>query len=160
MEPKWITIARTYLGTKEGVDDADNPVVVGFYKLAGHPEVKHDAVPWCAAFVGAVLALAGIKGTGTLWALDYSKWGQKLKGPALGAIATKTRNGGGHVFFVVGWDKDYVYGLGGNQGDAVSIVRFPRSIINSYTWPSGVPVPTNQPTVLAVSTAKDAGSEA
>jgi len=106
------------------------------------------------------LNLAGIKGTGTLWALDYAKWGQKLKGPALGAVVTKTRNGGGHVFFCVGWDKDYVYGLGGNQGDAVSIVRFPRSIINSYTWPKDVPLPTNQPTVLAVSTAKDAGSEA
>ena len=61
----------------------------------------------------------------------------------VGAIATKKRNGGGHVFFVVSFDAKYVYGLGGNQNDQVSIARFPRSVINSYCWPAGVPIPDN-----------------
>lgn len=137
-KPSWITHAESYLGLHEGPGAADNPKVVDFYRRAGHPEVKHDAVPWCAAFVGAVLADMGIKPTGTLWALDYAKYGTKLPNPAVGAIVTKKRQGGGHVFFCVGWDKDYVWGLGGNQGDKVCIVRYPRSILNSYSWPPGV----------------------
>ena len=135
-DPIWIKHAKTFIGLKEGPGAADNPKVVAFYAKAGHPEVKHDSVPWCAAFVGGVLADKGIKPTGTLWALDYAKYGTKLSKPAVGAIATKKRKGGGHVFFVVGWDATHVWGLGGNQGDEVCIVRYPRSILYSYTWPS------------------------
>jgi uncharacterized protein (TIGR02594 family) len=135
-DPIWIKKAKTYIGLAEGPGAADNPKVVAFYAKAGHPEIKHDSVPWCAAFVGGVLADCNMKGTGTLWALDYAKHGTKLSKPAVGAIATKKRNGGGHVFFVVGWDATYVWGLGGNQGDKVCIVKYPRSILYSYTWPS------------------------
>ena len=159
-EPKWIQIARSYIGLKEGPGEADNPTVVAMYAKAGHPEVKHDAVPWCAAFVGAVLRTAGLASTGSLWALDYAKWGIKLSHPVVGAVATKKRDGGGHVFFVVGYDAGHVYGLGGNQGDKVSIVSFPRSIINSYAWPTEIPVPVAVPDVAAVQTTAQGGSEA
>ena len=140
-ETAWLTIARAYLGLAEGPDEADNPRVVAFYARAGHPEVRHDAVPWCAAFVGAVLAEAGQKGTGTLWALDYARWGRRLPGPAVGAVATKKRNGGGHVFFVAGFDATDVFALGGNQGDRVCIARIPRARVYSYRWPAGAPAP-------------------
>jgi hypothetical protein len=83
--------------------------------------------------------------------------GQPLKGPALGAIATKVRDGGGHVFFVVGWDATRVYGLGGNQSDQVSIAAFPRNVIHSYTWPPGVPLPGPQPQKVAIAKAAAAG---
>lgn len=141
MSLKWIDIARSYIGLHEAIGAKDNPRVVALYAMAGHPEIKHDAVPWCAAFVGACLRQAGLPSTDTLWALDYAKYGDKVTSPVVGAIATKKRNGGGHVFFVVDFDGSYVWGLGGNQSDAVSIVKFPRSIINSYSWPHGVPFP-------------------
>jgi uncharacterized protein (TIGR02594 family) len=139
--PKWIGVARSYIGTHEGVGAKDNPKVVELYALAGHPEVKHDAVPWCAAFVGACLRKAGYPSSGTLWALDYAAYGDRLVSPVVGAIATKTRDGGGHTFFVVDFDATTVWGLGGNQSDAVSIVPFRRSIIHSLSWPHGVPLP-------------------
>jgi hypothetical protein len=44
---------------KEWPADSDKPVVQAYYKDAGHPEVRHDSVPWCAAFVSAMLARAG-----------------------------------------------------------------------------------------------------
>ena len=140
-EPNWLTIAKTYLGLEEGEDEADNPKVVAFYAKAGHPEIKHDAVPWCAAFVGGVLAEAGLKGTGSLWALDYARWGKRLSRPAVGAIATKKRNGGGHVFFVAGFDDETIYALGGNQGDCVCIEPIARTRVFSYAWPAGAPDP-------------------
>lgn len=141
MLPKWIDIARSYIGTHEAPGPRDNPKITELYALAGHPEVKHDAVPWCAAFVGACLRKAGLPSTGTLWALDYARYGEKLKTPIVGAIATKKRDGGGHVFFIVDFDATRVWGLGGNQSDAVSIAVYPRSAIHSYSWPRGVPLP-------------------
>lgn len=143
LPPHWIQIARSYIGTHEGDGIQNNPKVMRFFVEAGHPEVNNDhTTPWCAAFVGAILKESGLPNTGTLWALDYAKYGQRLAGPAIGAIATKKRNGGGHVFFVVGFDKSRVWGLGGNQNDRVCIEPFPRAIINSYSWPPGLPLPS------------------
>jgi uncharacterized protein (TIGR02594 family) len=140
----WMIIAQKYIGLHEGTSLKANPAVVKFFSESGHPEIKNDhTTPWCAAFVGAVLEEAGIKNTGSLLALSYSKYGHKLNKPIAGCIATKKRTGGGHVFFVMSFDDKYVYGLGGNQNDQVSIERFPRSVIYSYTWPEGVAIPDN-----------------
>lgn len=64
--PRWYELALGERGVKEAPGAADNPVVQAYYKDAGHPEVKHDSVPWCAAFVGAMLARSGIKPSGSL----------------------------------------------------------------------------------------------
>lgn len=158
--PSWITVARSYIGTHEGVGARDNPIVVDMFRRSGHPEIKHDSVAWCAAFVGACLVQAGQQGTGTLWALDYARWGQSLLSPIVGAVATKKRTGGGHVFFVVDFDATTIWGLGGNQSDQVSIVRFPRSAIHSYAWPRGVERPRDGRAGAFRAGAVKAGSEA
>ena len=139
--PPWMSIAKGYIGTHEGNGLVNNPTVMRFFVEAGHAEIRNDhTTPWCAAFVGAVLHEAHLPTTGTLWALDYAKYGQKLSGPVVGAIGTKTRNGGGHVFFVAGFDAQFVYALGGNQNDQVCIEKIARSVIHSYSWPPGVPI--------------------
>jgi uncharacterized protein (TIGR02594 family) len=146
-------IASKYIGLHEGTSLKANAAVVKFFGESGHPEIKNDhTTPWCAAFVGAVLQEAGIKNTGSLLALSYAKYGKKLDKPIVGAIATKKRNGGGHVFFVVSFDDKYIYGLGGNQSDQVSIERFPRSVIYSYNWPADVAVPTDIANVIRSNT--------
>jgi hypothetical protein len=33
----------------EALGTANNPAVQAYYRDAGHPEVTHDSVPWCAA---------------------------------------------------------------------------------------------------------------
>lgn len=165
IEPSWIIEARKMIGTHETLGNKDNPEVVKLFQDAGHSEVVHDETPWCAAFVGAMLKRSGHSGTGSLWALDYEKWGQKLNDLAVGAIATKKRKNeagkiiGGHVFFVVGWEHDNVYALGGNQQDSVSIQEYPRSVITALRWPIDAPLPNQQPTVLAISNASHGGTE-
>jgi uncharacterized protein (TIGR02594 family) len=138
---KWMAIAHGYMGVRELAGAANNPVIAKFFAEAGHAEVKTDATPWCSAFVGACLAEAGQPNTGTLWALHYAKYGQKLAGPMVGAIGVKSRHGGGHVFFVAGFDQTYVYSLGGNQNDQVCISRIRRDQILAYRWPPGVAIP-------------------
>jgi uncharacterized protein (TIGR02594 family) len=149
----WMKIAAKYIGLHEGTSLKANPAVVKFFKEAGHPEIKNDhTTPWCAAFVGAVLQEAGLPHTGSLLALSYAKYGQKLDKPIVGCIATKKRVGGGHVFFVMSFDDKYIYGLGGNQNDQVSIERFPRSVIYSYCWPTDVAIPNDIANVVPSNT--------
>jgi hypothetical protein len=73
----------------------------------------------------------------------------------------KKRKGGGHVFFVVGWNRTHVYALGGNQRDSVSVVTIPRSEIIAYRWPPNYPEPTEYPILLPYTgPTQAAGSEA
>jgi uncharacterized protein (TIGR02594 family) len=140
----WMAEAEKLLGTYEAPGDKDNPEVVKLYAEAGHPEIRHDAVPWCAAFVGAVLKRAGLEGTGGLSAREYEGWGENLRAPIYGCIGVKKRAGGGylgHVGFVVAANATQIIMLGGNQGDVVSIAAFPRSQFTAFRWPKGVAIP-------------------
>jgi hypothetical protein len=59
-----------------------------------------------------------------------------VNGAAVGAIATKKRDGGGHVFLVVGRTNDgRLVGRGGNQSDMVCDEVFDPSVITAFTWP-------------------------
>ena len=51
-------LAKSEVGTMEWAEGS-NPKVVAYYRDAGFPEVKDDAVAWCAAFVGAMIKRAG-----------------------------------------------------------------------------------------------------
>ena len=152
------------IGTIEGPGPKNNPAVVHLYEEAGHPEIRQDAVPWCAAFVGAMLKRAGIKGSGSLAARSYEAWGQPLKAPVFGCIAVKKRKGGGwlgHVGFCVAANAREVFLLAGNQHDEICVAPFPRSQFTAFRWPANLPVPkdlSKLPTTIAG--AKAGASEA
>lgn len=139
--PKHMEIAMKYLGVKETPGKASNPVVEEMFALAGFKGLKDD-VPWCAAFVAAMLKKAGlpneVEPKMRLWAASYARCGVAVKSPVWGAIGVKTRNGGGHVGFVVAANADRVWLLGGNQGDKVSVASFPRKDFIAYRLPTGV----------------------
>lgn len=146
--PLWFEAGLQLLGTKEVQGPGDSRVVIDWAKDEGWniaKEYTHDSIPWCALFAGHCLTKAGLKGTGTLWALDFAgKWPSvRLPGMAVGAFAPMVRNGGGHIIMIAGRDQHgNVMGLGGNQGDAVSIVPFAISRLNQgFWWPAGQPLP-------------------
>lgn len=134
-DPPWLVQARKALGTHEGPGNANNPTVIDYYAEAAHPEIKQDAVPWCAAFVGAMLKRSGFAPSGSLLARSYLNWGVPLDEPRLGCIVVFKRGTppNGHVAFYVGGN---VKVLGGNQSDAVSIATFNEDSVISYRWPS------------------------
>jgi uncharacterized protein (TIGR02594 family) len=143
--PLWLQAALATIGTKEVPGSGDNPVILDWARQVGgniEKEYTHDAIPWCALAVNFWLAKAGLKGTGTLWALDFAQWGDKLPGPAVGAIAPMKRNGGGHVPIVVGRDQSgNLMCVGGNQSDAVNIKPFDPARVVSFRWPKLVSRP-------------------
>ncbi len=143
--PPWLARMNAILGLYEFPGAADNPAIVAMAKACGGNIAKtyrHDATPWCALTVNYCLIAWGLPGDDSLWALDFARYGIRLKGAAVGAIATKSRDGGGHVFVVVGRTKDgRLIGRGGNQHDMVCDEVFDPSVITAFTWPKDYPQP-------------------
>lgn len=156
--PLWLIYGLTLLGTTEAPGDKkDNDVILGWARDEGGEIAKsytHDYIPFCSLFENHIFTKAGLKGTETLWALDWNadrmekrigrRWPSvKLPGPAVGAVAPMLRNGGGHVITVVGRDQHgNVMGLGSNQSDTTSVIPFAVSRLNEgFWWPDSVPVP-------------------
>lgn len=125
-------IARSYIGTTEGPGPADNPVIMEMYASVGHDWVEHDSVAWCAAFVGHCLERAGIRSTRKLTARSYLDWGVPVdvvdaQQGDIGVIPRGSSRWQGHVFFIDRIEGQWVWGLGGNQDDAVNVKRYPVS---------------------------------
>lgn len=125
-------IAQSYIGLSEGPGPADNPAIMDMYASVGHDWVEHDTVAWCAAFVGHCLERAGIRSTRKLTARSYLNWGipVEIADAQQGDICVIPRDRSswqGHVFFIDRIEGAWVWGLGGNQNDAVSIKRYPVS---------------------------------
>lgn len=140
VEPKWIAEARKHIGITEVKGIKHNPKILEYWKLIKRGGIKDDETPWCAGFAGAVLELVGIVSSRFESAKSYLTWGVGLNKPIYGCIAVLTRQGGGHVGFVVGkTSTGDILILGGNQGDSVSIRAFPPDRITAYRWPAGVP---------------------
>jgi uncharacterized protein (TIGR02594 family) len=150
--PAWYRRARQYIGTKEIAGRANNDVIMGFSRkvatrfpsLAWAASVfGSDEVPWCGAFVAYCLAEAGIEPDRQYpSALSWRDWGRPLGGPAVGAIAVKSRQGGGHVAFVAGRTREGRLAiLGGNQGNMVKISPYARDAFTHYRWPANIPPP-------------------
>ncbi|EEB7838009.1 TIGR02594 family protein [Salmonella enterica subsp. enterica serovar Agbeni] len=139
-KPKWIIEAEKYIGEKEIKGQQHNPLIVEMFHDIKRSGIKNDETPWCAAFVGSVLERVGIKSTRFESAKSYLGWGEQLLRPMYGCVAVLTRDGGGHVGFVVGQSTNGdLQILGGNQGDAVNVRTFPRLRVSGYRWPAGVP---------------------
>jgi uncharacterized protein (TIGR02594 family) len=123
--------AQGEIGTKEWAK-GDNPEVVEYYAESGNAGIKQDSVAWCAAFVGAMLKRAGIKGTGKLNARSYLDWGVVVdrKNAKVGDVVIFKRGNStwqGHVAFFVSDNGDTISVLGGNQSDGVNVSKYKAS---------------------------------
>jgi uncharacterized protein (TIGR02594 family) len=136
-EPKWLALARAELGVKEGAGTKNNPRVLKYYADAGHPEIAHDDIAWCAAFVGAMLERSGVPSSKGLAARGYLTWGKEVTKPYPGCVAVFKRGTGwqGHVGFYVGEGEKGIKLLGGNQGDAVSVITMKKTDLLGYCEP-------------------------
>jgi uncharacterized protein (TIGR02594 family) len=135
----WLIAATAELGQHELPGDTDAPRILSYYRQIGHAEVRHDEVAWCAAFVGAMLEASGIQSTRSLMARSYLNWGTTLASGRAGAIAIFRRSGApgnGHVAFWLGETADRIRVLGGNQGDAVSVITVAKADLLGLRWPT------------------------
>lgn len=154
--PKWLNIARKYVGTEEVPGMANNPQILEWFENTGPNAdwAKADSIPWCAAFVNGVLDEAGLKGSGSLMARSFLNWGLKLSKPIPGAIAVFPRGKppSGHVAIVesVNWNNYTITTIDGNVSDEVA--RRTRKINSAlgFRWPKGVNRPLSPKRAKAV----------
>lgn len=123
--PKVIVEAFKYYGLKEFVGPQHNPKIIQWSKELGLGNVyTNDEIPWCGLYVAYVCKQTGKEVVkDPLWARNWVKWGTKESIAMLGDVLVFSRGSGGHVGFYVGEDKKCYHILGGNQGNAVSVVR-------------------------------------
>jgi uncharacterized protein (TIGR02594 family) len=90
---------------------------------------------WCGAFMDMVLRETGHPGGGNL-AMGYARYGKRVSGPQVGAIAVMGRRGGGHVGVVSGIDPNgNPIIVSGNHNRTVAEAVYPRSRIRAYVVP-------------------------
>jgi uncharacterized protein (TIGR02594 family) len=128
----WMITAESYVGVKEIAGDRHNPVIVKFFAESGFPDIVDDETAWCSAYTNAVLYEHGYSGTRDLMARSWLSWktGQTVVTPRFGDIVIFSRGSDpifGHVGFFIKWDDTWVWVLGGNQANSVSVTRIARS---------------------------------
>lgn len=135
VKPKYYLEAERLLGLKEIPGKQHNQEIVALWRESGMPQITDDETPWCMAFVNGCLVRGNKAGTKSglarspLYPEHKDKF-EKLDGPELYSIGVMKRGNSswqGHVGFVADFNDKYVWLLGGNQGNAVSIARYPRS---------------------------------
>jgi uncharacterized protein (TIGR02594 family) len=103
--------------------------------LGGNPTSRHSL--WCARFMNMVLEHTGHHGTGSDMASSFARYGKRISGPQVGAIAVMGRRGGGHVGIITGVD---AHGnpimISGNNGTRVREAPVSRGRIYAYVMPN------------------------
>lgn len=94
---------------------------------------------WCAHFMNFVLERTGRSGTGSGLARSFARYGTRVSGPKVGAIAVMSRGRrGGHVGVVSGIsDKGDPIVISGNYGRQVAEATIPRGRVFAYVMPEG-----------------------
>ncbi|UFX46277.1 TIGR02594 family protein [Bradyrhizobium sp. 41S5] len=103
--------------------------------LGGNPTGRSSL--WCARFMNMVLQQTGHRGTASDMASSFAKYGTRVSGPQVGAIAVMGRRGGGHVGIVTGVDaKGNPIMISGNSSHRVREAPVSRGRIYAYVMPT------------------------
>ena len=138
----WITEAKTALGRNEA---RDRSWLMNWLKRDGRSIGDPSRTPWFGDFVETCIRMGlpdepppAALGTNPYWARNWLLFGRDTK-PITGAVLVFERGSGGHGSFAVGQDGTNFFVLGGNQSDAVTVVRVARSRLPGARWPLTYP---------------------
>ncbi|MDH7444689.1 TIGR02594 family protein [Aquimarina sp. 2201CG14-23] len=129
--------AISQYGIKEIKGINDNPEVLKYFDEIGFDGKKmKDETAWCSAFVNWCCKVTGYEFTGKLNARSWLNVGINVELPAQGDIVILWRENPkswkGHVGFFVRETNGFVYILGGNQNNQVSVRAYPKKKLIQY----------------------------
>jgi len=104
--------------------------------LGGNPTGRGSL--WCARFMNMVLQHTGHQGTGSDMASSFARYGTRVSGPQVGAIAVMSRGRrGGHVGIITGIDaQGNPIMISGNNGNRVREASVSRGRVYAYVMPN------------------------
>lgn len=142
MEPKWLQVARQYLGQKEVPGPQSNPWILGLWEtipwIWSTVTRKDDSLAaWCGAFMRLCLVMSDLTPPKAWYrASAYVEYGINVGYPALGAIGIIKNGKQWHVGIIAGKDHaGNIIMLGGNQNDSVKLSAFKPDLFKAYRWP-------------------------
>lgn len=127
--PKMLQEALKLYGIHEVAGPKNNPEIIDWANEV-HTTYPGDSTAWCGLFISVCAKRAGWDyhpNGNALWARNWASWGTPQHVAMLGDVLVFPRGQGGHVTMYVGEDATHYHCYGGNQGDAVDIVRKPKS---------------------------------
>lgn len=132
-----ISVALSQYGVKEVQGTKDHPQIVNYFTSLGYDASKFkDETAWCSAFANWVAQQAGYEKSNKLTARSWLQVGASTATPKQGDVVVLWRESPdswkGHVGFLIKESKRYVYLLGGNQGNSVSIKAYPKNRVLDY----------------------------
>ena len=151
--PRWMKTATLFRGLKEVPGPRHNPTILGWLGSL-RAWWRDDETPWCGVFVAYCIKSASLPCPKLyMRAKAWSDYGALLRPDSLspGAILVFDRAGGGHVGFYVGEDAGHYFVLGGNQNNAVSVMKLGKSRLVASRWPKGEPV-LGKPVLMKIGT--------
>lgn len=161
----WYEEARRLVGVREVAGSGSAPEILAFAKTIDI-DYPSDDIPWCGLFVGHCIgATLGDEPlpANPLGARAWLGFGQPCE-PQLGAVLVFWRESKtsfkGHVGFYHGEEPDNFHVLGGNQSDAVSVVKMPRSRFLGARWPLTATAPLGRKIAGEQGVALTTGNEA
>lgn len=132
-------VAKRFLGVAEVEGMHSNPLVLAMLQLDARWPTD-DATPWCSAFLNFVAFVLGLPRSKSLSARSWLGVGEPIElfsaRPENDVVILKRGNvsapatdltAPGHVGFFAGRAPGEVILLAGNQGNEVSIARFPST---------------------------------
>lgn len=135
-------LAQRHIGIKELGTQGDHPLIQWWLSLCSMGNDAPDETAWCSAFVNGMAWLCRAVRSKSAAARSWLLCGQPVTlqeaKPGWDVVILKRGSGNqpgpevtsgapGHVGFFAGLEGNTVLVLGGNQGNAVSIARFPIS---------------------------------
>jgi uncharacterized protein (TIGR02594 family) len=139
--PLWAEYAFRELlhGVREEAGELHNARILEYFRSTSLSPTDGDETSWCAAGINHVLRMACILGTNAANARSFVEWGEHCSPWRRGAITVLWREDPkswkGHVGILTGWDAQFVYLLGGNQGNTWSVRPYPKLKVLAQRWP-------------------------
>lgn len=137
----WMKTALAEVGENEVAGVKANPQILEYFKASKFwgSDDSGGQNAWCGSFVAWVMQQNNIEPVKNAFrAKEWANFGKSITKPVYGAIGIKSRQGGGHVAFVVGQSPDgnYLYMLGGNQSNSVNVAKYNKDVWDSFVVPS------------------------
>lgn len=127
-----------YIGVKEIPGVKENPIIINWIKnIVKSFKGKEEEISWCSIVLMNILKPNYNITNANISARSWLNVGEKIKTPIENDCIVvlwreKRTSWKGHVGIYVKHDANYVYILGGNQGDKVCIQRYPLYRVLNY----------------------------
>jgi uncharacterized protein (TIGR02594 family) len=123
-----------------GLSEIDGPLsnskIMEFFEEIGFDWVTDDSTAWCSAALNFFAKKHGYERSGKLDARSWLKVGEITLAPKLGDVTVlwreKPESWKGHVGLFINKNDKYIWLLGGNQNNSISISAYPIDRVLGY----------------------------